>query len=106
MTKILTIIMSADREKVKLALGFSKRQKESGNDMRILFFGPSEKLVAEDAELQQLVKETSAVIPPKACVFVAQNSHVEDKLKEHIELLPAGQYITSSIDEGYAAISF
>ncbi|EQD46209.1 protein containing DUF1291, partial [mine drainage metagenome] len=57
MTKILTIITSADKEKVNLALGFSKRQKESGNDIRILFFGPSEKLVAEDEGLMESVKD-------------------------------------------------
>ncbi|MCL5442180.1 MAG: hypothetical protein M1603_00645 [Candidatus Marsarchaeota archaeon] len=106
MTKVLAIVTSADKDKIELALGFSRRRKESGDDIRVLFFGPSEKMVAENAELQELVKKVSAVIPPKACIFVAQSSGVEDKLKSHMELLPAGKYITSSIDEGYAVISF
>ena len=106
MTKILAIVTSADKEKIKLALGFGRRRKESGDDIRVLFFGPSEKMVAEDVELQELVESVSAVIPPKACIFVAQGSGVEEKLKSHMELLPAGKYITSSIDEGYATISF
>ncbi len=106
MAKILTMITSGDKEKIMLALGFSKRQKEHGNDVRVLFFGPSEKLVADDTEIGRMVNDVSAVIPPKACIFVAQNSNVEEKLKKHVELLPAGQYITSSIDEGYTIISF
>ncbi|MGC8495836.1 MAG: hypothetical protein ACP5MX_01335 [Candidatus Micrarchaeia archaeon] len=105
MAKIIVIIVSAENDKINVALNFAKRQSEAGSDMRVLLFGPSEKAVAESPDLMSRFLELGS-IKPKACTFVAKNAGIEEKLSKGLELLPAGQYITKSIDEGYQPISF
>ena len=106
MTKLLVVVSSADKAKIGLALGFSKNQKAAGHDVRLIFFGPSEAMVAKDQELAASVKEAFPDEKPRACVFVAENSGVKEELGKIAELVKAGQYITGSIDEGYSTISF
>jgi hypothetical protein len=105
MVKILTLIVSGEEEKIRTALTFSKRQSEAGHEIRVLLFGPSEKTVASNEKLESEFRSMGA-IRPKACVFVAKNAGVDDKLSQSFELLPAGQYITKSIEEGYSTVSF
>ena len=105
MVKILSLVVSADEEKINVALAFSRRQSEGGHEVRVLLFGPSEKAVAENDALETKFRELGA-IKPKACMFIAKNAGVEEKLSKDFELLPAGQYITKSIEEGYTVISF
>lgn len=107
MTKILSLVTSRETEKINMALNFSKRQKAAGHDIRILFFGPSEGVLAENEEIKNAIK---ADFPdsdrPKACIAVAQMQNIDAKLKGIAELVRAGEYITKSIDEGYAVITF
>jgi hypothetical protein len=105
MAKIIVVVVSAEHEKINIALAFAKRQSEAGNDIRVLLFGPSEKAVAEDIELMNKFLEISS-IKPKACIYVAKNAGIEEKLGKGFEMLPAGQYIAKSIDEGYQPLSF
>ncbi|MCL4404841.1 MAG: hypothetical protein M1544_01665 [Candidatus Marsarchaeota archaeon] len=106
MTKILSIISSKEKEKISLGLNFSARQKQAGHDVRVLFFGPSEVSVANDEELGKLIQDSFGGEKPSACVFVAQNAQIEEKLSKKLNLVKAGEYITKSIDEGYTPISF
>ena len=106
MTKLLIIASSAETEKINISLAFAKNQKAAGHDVRFILFGPSEAKVANDAKLASLVKDSFPDEKPKACIFVAENSGVKDKLSAVADLVRAGQYITSSIDEGYTPVSF
>ncbi len=105
MAKILVVIVSSEDEKINVALNFAKRQSEAGHDIRVILFGPSEAKVAGSEELMKKFGELGA-IRPKACVYVAKGAAVDGKLGKNFELLPAGQYITKSIEEGYQTISF
>ena len=106
MTKILSIISNKEKDKISLGINFSVRQQQAGHDVRVLFFGPSEVAVASDEELGKLVGDSFKDGKPSACIFVAQNAKIEDKLGEKLNLVKAGEYITKSIDEGYTPISF
>ncbi len=106
MTKILVVISSKEPEKINVALAFSKNQKAAGHDIRMIFFGPSEASVANDSELSGKVLELRDAISPKACVYIAKSMKVEETLKGKVELIPAGKYITESVDQGYSILSF
>ena len=106
MTKILSIISSKEKDKISLGIGFSARQKQAGHDIRVLFFGQSEVTIANDDELSKLIEDSFGSEKASACIFVAQNAKVEEKLGQKVNLVKAGEYITKSIDEGYAPISF
>jgi|YelNatPaOPRAMG01_1025707.scaffolds.fasta_scaffold444799_2 hypothetical protein len=106
MTKILSIISSKEKEKIMLGITFSSRQRQAGHDVRVLFFGPSESSIANDEELSKLTENSFGNDKAAACIFVAQSAKIEDKLGSKVNLVKAGEYITKSIDEGYATISF
>ncbi|MEM0154693.1 MAG: hypothetical protein QW814_02560 [Methanothrix sp.] len=106
MTKILSIITSKEKEKISLGVIFSARQKQAGHEVRVLFFGPSEVAVANEEDIGKLIKDSLGDEKASACIFVAQSAKIEDKLGKKVNLVKAGEYITKSIDEGYAPISF
>jgi hypothetical protein len=105
MAKVLVVIVSGEEEKINLALNFAKRQHDTGHDIRVILFGPSEAKVASNKELLEKFEQLGA-IKPKACVYIAKSASVEDRLGKGFELLPAGSYITKSIEEGFEAITF
>ncbi len=105
MAKVLVVIVSGEEDKINVALNFARRQSEAGHDMRVILFGPSEAKVAGSEELMKKFEELGA-IKPKACIYVAKGASVDEKLSKSFELLPAGTYITKSIEEGFGTITF
>ena len=105
MVKILLIVMSAEEEKIRMPLNFSKNQTEAGNEIRIVLWGPSEKVVANSETLQESYSALGA-IKPKACVNTAKGQGLVEKLSKNFDLLPVGAYIAKSIEEGYEVITF
>ncbi len=106
MAKILSIVMSGEKAKVKMALNFTSGMLKQGKDVKLMFWGPSEGVIAEDAELQEELNKISAAVHPLACVNFARNNNLEEKLKGKIDLQPIGSYIMQSVDEGYSLSSF
>ncbi len=107
MAKIICIVMSGEKQRVNMSLAFTKKMKEDGNEMRILFWGPSEKLIAEDEEIRNKVKEASSLLHPKACMNFVKNMNIDSSiLEDSMELLPAATYIAKSVDEGYTTLTF
>lgn len=105
MAKILLIIMSAEEEKIRMPLNFIKNQAQKGNDIRVIFWGPSEKTMSNNEALQESYKSLGP-IEPKACVNTAKADGLVDTLSKSFELLPVGGYIAQSIEEGYEVITF
>ena len=88
------------------ALGFiASRRKDKGDDVRFLIFGPAENFIAEHEDLIENIDKAKEAIKPKACVFIAQQNKLEDKFKDHMELLPAGEYMSKAIEEGFSVIT-
>lgn len=112
-TKILFIISSGMEQKEKavtgLRMAINMKQKNRVSDVRLLFFGPSEEMVAKgDEMLNSMLKEaTDAGIYKTACVFIAENKKISASLKEkNINLEPAGEVLAKALQEGYVPITF
>ncbi|MEM0141703.1 MAG: DsrE family protein [Thermoplasmatales archaeon] len=105
MAKILLIIMSEEEEKIKMPLNFIKNQSEKGNEIRVVFWGSSEKTLANNQALQESFRSLGQ-IGPKACVNTAKANGIADQLSKKFELVPVGGYIAESIEEGYVTITF
>ena len=105
MAKMFFFVVSADAEKINMAVGFASRRKEKGNEVRFLVFGPAERFIAEHEDLIENIDKVKEAIKPKACIFIAQQSKLEDKFKDHLELLPAGEYMSKAIDDGFSIIT-
>ena len=98
-------VISADADKINIAVNFASRRKEKGDEVRFLVFGPAEKFVAEEEELIENINKVKEAIMPKACIFIAQQNKLEDKFKDKLELLPAGEYLSKSIEDGFSVIT-
>ena len=105
MAKMFFFVISADGEKINMAVSFASRRKDKGDEVRFLIFGPAENFIAEHGDLIENIDKAKEAIKPKACVFIAQQNKLEDKFKNHLELLPAGEYLSKSIDDGFSIIT-
>ncbi|MEM0086728.1 MAG: DsrE family protein [Candidatus Micrarchaeaceae archaeon] len=105
MVKILLIVMSEEEEKIRMPLNFIKNQSQAGNEIRVIFWGPSEKTLAANDQLRKEYN-SFATVKPKACVNSAKKYNLDAKLSSDIELIPVGEYIRKSIEEGYEIITF
>ena len=105
MAKMLLIIMSEEEERIRMPLNFIKNQAQKGNDIRVVFWGPSERTLSNSEALQESYRSL-APIEPKACVNTAKANGLVETLSKSFELLPIGGYIAQSIHEGYEVITF
>ncbi len=106
MAKMFLFVISADMGKINTAVNFASRRAQKGDEIRFLIFGPAETFVAQNDEIIDSIEKVKSDIHPKTCVFIAEQNKIENKFKDKIELLPAGEYISKSIDEGYSIITF
>ena len=108
--KILLIISSRDREVIKTALNYALNANRNGwvGDIETVLFGPSEKTVVEDPELQQLIQKINEEgLQPIACKAVADSQNLaEDLLKIGINVRYVGKYISDKIKEGYQVLTW
>ena len=102
--KLLVIIASGDREKVLTALMYAKNTIKFGwiPDVRVMFFGPAENLLASDTDVKGSAAELANYGAPIACKFLSDR----DGISEHIEAIGVevdyvGTIIADLIKDGY-----
>lgn len=107
--KILIIISTAEAEKVTTALMYAYKCRHKGwfKETKVVFFGPSQKLVLVDDQIKTMTKDLVDDDPPYACKTISD----QDKLTEETERLGLkveyiGSYISHLIKEGYTPLIF
>ena len=102
--KLLVIIASGDREKVLTALMYVKNTIKYGwiPDVRVMFFGPAENLLASDTDVKSSAAELANYNTPIACKLLSDR----DGISEHIEAIGVevdyvGTIIADMIKDGY-----
>lgn len=106
--KIVVIISSAEAEKACTGAMYAVNALNNCwvEDVRLIFFGPSEKLLLKNPELQRLLSEFLAMEKTVvACEFIA----TRDKTGEQIAALgvqvePVGKMISDLIKAGYTPL--
>jgi hypothetical protein len=111
--KVLVIIASGQEAKEKALTGimYAVNAKKYNwlEDVRIMFFGPSEKLMlSEDPEVERSMESIRKVgLIPMACKAIARDEDIEPKLvKLGIGVEFVGNIISGLIREGYATMVF
>lgn len=111
--KALIIITSGEEDKEKAVIGMrvAINLKKNGlsNEVNVLFFGPSERLVAKgDKEVDELLIQLfDQKIIPTACKGIAIRDEINTKLLEKkLELDMASGYIARRLDSGFSVITF
>lgn len=111
--KVVFLIMAGrdlpGRLSAALAMAANSVKAKRYEDLKIIFFGPSEEYLGElrgqDAENLRMLVDSGAV--DSACVSVAEKFGVKEKLTElGLKLYPAGEALSKYVNAGYQVISF
>ena len=108
--KLLVVVVSDDEAKAMVAMQMAGRMigRQNLADVRVLFFGPSERLLAKPpAALIEPLAVVRAAGAPMACRAVAERMDVLAPLETAgVELVAAGQEIEERILDGYQIMTF
>ncbi len=111
---ILIMINSGKDQKAKiitaLNLAIVGKQKGLFDDIKVMFFGPSEQLLAEgDKEVLEMVNNFYKLgDKPMACQVVADNMKITDKLMQvqSLNVTMVGPALADLIAKGYEVLNF
>ncbi|MDG7036620.1 MAG: hypothetical protein JRN37_05965 [Nitrososphaerota archaeon] len=111
--KALFLLLSGKESPEKFRIGLRAAARSVAakryDDLKIVFFGPSEELIGElkDEDLQNFESLFKAGAIDSACIAEAQHYNVEEKLKNKgVVLGHAGERIAFYVNSGYTVISF
>ena len=109
--KVLVVWSSGDKAvAVKMVHLYVYNAKKNGwvDDMHMLIWGPSAKLLSEDAELQASVKKMKeSGIILTACKACADSYGVSDKLRTlGVDVKYMGKELTDMLQSGWKVITF
>jgi hypothetical protein len=110
-TKLLVILSSGDREvalDVGLIYPLNAIKNRWMDDVKLIVFGPSEKLAAYDTEVQGKLKELmEAGINVIACKWCADRMNITSLIeKAGIQVEYVGPIISQLIKDGWASLAF
>ena len=110
-SKVFALVCSGDREvalEVGLVYPLNAAKKGWMDEVKVIFFGPSEKVVANDAEVQARVKEVlEQGVEVLACKWCSDRMGITEKLEAvGIKVEYVGSIISDLLKEGWASLSF
>ena len=103
-SKLLVIIGSGDREKALAGLMYARNviKYEWLNNVKVVFFGPSEQLAANNEEVANKAREIAALTDCFACKAISDKQGVSQNLAEAgMRVDYIGDVISNLIKEGY-----
>ncbi|OEF99069.1 hypothetical protein BHF71_02485 [Vulcanibacillus modesticaldus] len=108
-SKVVIIISTGEKEKALTGMMYAANALKNKwlDDVKVVFFGPSEKLISQDQELQELSSKILKYQTPVACKFISDNEEISndlEKLGYRIDYV--GALISDFIKEGYIPIVF
>ena len=108
--KILVVVSTSDKEKALAALMYATNAKKYGwvEDVKVVFFGPAERYIAEDDESfdKYLEKLKGVGVEARACKRIAEIGGFEEKLRIKIPTEYVGEYVSKLMDQGYTPLVF
>jgi hypothetical protein len=110
-TKVFVMLSTGDRE-VALEVGLiyplnAARQKWM-DEVKVIVFGPSEKLAAYDMEVQAMLKDLQeAGVEVIACKWCSDRMKITDSIeKAGIKVEYVGPIISQLLQDGWASLTF
>ena len=103
-SKILVIIASSDREKILTALMYARNTMTYKwlEDVKVMFFGPSERLLVEDAEIAAEASSIADVGEAIACKFLSDRDGTSEKIADMgVNVEYVGSMIADLLKDGY-----
>ena len=110
-TKVFVVLTSSDRE-VALECGLVYPLYATKNkwmdEVKVIIFGPSEKIAAYDTEVQDRIKELQNLgVEILACKWCADRMNITDILEQAgIKVEYVGPVISQLLKDGWASLTF
>lgn len=106
--KVVVVISTAEKEKVYAGMMYAVNAiKQSWmKEVKLIFFGPSEKLLLDDSELQGYVKEYLELKGEAvACKFISDNDKSSENISEMgLQVDYVGEILSNLIKDGFIPI--
>lgn len=111
--RALIIVSSGEeaREKAMTGIMYAVNAKKNNwlEDVKLMFFGPSEKLIlSDDDEIKNSMETIRKVgLVPTACKAIARNENIEPRLiNMGVNVEFVGTIVSNLIKEGYSVLTF
>jgi hypothetical protein len=102
--KLLAIIATGDKEKALTGLMYTKNAIKLDwlKDIKVVYFGPSEKLMVEDSQVRDEALDLASLGECFACKAISDRENISDKVDEMgIKVEYVGSIISEYIKQGY-----
>lgn len=103
-SKLLFVIATGDREKALSGLMYARNAMKRGwlEDVKVVFFGPSERLTVEDEQVSSVVKDVAVLGESFACKAISDREGVSEELERlGVRVEYVGSIISDLIKDGY-----
>jgi len=109
--KVFIVLSSADKEvalEVGLVYPLNAIKKKWMDEVKVVIFGPSEKIVAYDAEVQERIRELQEVgIEVMACKWCSDRMGISKILEGiGIKVVYVGSIMSELLREDWASLTF
>jgi hypothetical protein len=109
--KVFVVLSSGDREvalEVGLVYPLNAAKKKWMGEVKVIIFGPSERIVAYDAEVQGRIKELQEVdVEVMACKWCSDRMGISQILEGiGIKVVYVGSIMSELLREGWASLTF
>ena len=101
---MLVIIATGDKEKALTALMYTKNaiKREWLPNVKVIYFGPSERLMVEDEQVRDAAIEVANLGECFACKAISDRDEISEKVDEMgIKVEYVGSIISDFIKHGY-----
>ncbi|HDZ91320.1 MAG: hypothetical protein JRJ09_08015 [Deltaproteobacteria bacterium] len=108
-SKVLVIISTGENEKALTGLMYASRALSEGwmDEVRVLFFGPSERLLVEDEMIARTAREIGAAGKGIACKFISDREGISEKIADMgLQVEYVGTIISDFLKDGYVPMVF
>jgi len=109
--KVFALVSTADREvalEVGLVYPLNAAKKKWLDEVKVIFFGPSEKLAAYDAEVQgRIIELLDNSVEILACKWCSDRMNITPLLENlGVKVVSVGSIISQLIKDGWAQLTF
>jgi hypothetical protein len=102
--KVLVIIATGDKAKALTGLMYAKNalKREWLEDVKIVYFGPSERLMVEDADVASAAIEVANLGEAYACKAISDRENISEKIDDMgVRVEYVGSIISDYVKQGY-----
>lgn len=103
-SKLLVIIATGNKEKALTALMYTRNAIRQNwmEDVRVIFFGPSEQLMIQDKQVADSVKDIADHCTPLACKAISDREDISAEIEDlGVKVEYVGSIISELIKDGY-----